>query len=114
MLWRWDRNGGAAQVSARLEIEQRRVDTTVCQQIGVRPRFDDGPGMQDDDFFSKPYGGEAMRDEQRDPISAVFAKPIDHRRFGERIERCGGLVENLHRRGPEVQTPEREPLPLTA
>ena len=55
-----------------------------------------------------------MRNQQRDAIAAVLAQAVDHRRFGDGIERGRRLVEDLHRRGTEVQAAEREPLPLAA
>ena len=44
----------------------------------------------------------------------VLAQAVDHRGLGDRVERGGRLVENLNRRGPEVQASERQALPLAA
>ena len=55
-----------------------------------------------------------MRDQQRDAVAAVLAQAIDHRRFGHRVERGRRFVENLNRRRAEIETAEREPLPLAA
>ena len=78
------------------------------------PGFHDRALMEHDDVLGHANRGEAMRDQERNPVLSMFAEPIDHRGLGNRVQRGRRFVENLHRRGAEVEAPERKPLPLSA